>query len=86
MTDTASAPLDGVVPGRKAGNLLGLRDISATQGAGEGSHGGCGCGGKRHGQGHGHGHGKGQGGCGCGGHGKRHAEDSSHPAQTAPEA
>lgn len=81
MTDTASAPLDGVVPGRKVGNLLGLRDISATQGGGEGGHGGCGCGGKGHGHGHGqghsHGHGKGQGGCGCGGHGKHYAEQAT---------
>lgn len=44
---------DGVVPGRKAGSVLGLRDVSASGG-------GCGCGG--HGGGHGH------GGCGCGKH------------------
>lgn len=48
------APAD-VIPGRKAGNLLGLRDVSApapSQG------GGCGCGG------HGGGHRR----CGCGSH------------------
>ncbi|WP_172120913.1 hypothetical protein [Actinomyces faecalis] len=46
---------DGVVPGRKAGNVLGLRDVSAAAAGG-----GCGCGGR--------GHGGGRGGCGCGGH------------------
>ncbi|QPL06245.1 MULTISPECIES: hypothetical protein [Actinomyces] len=53
----AEAAPAGVVPGRKAGNLLGLRDVSApapSQG------GGCGCGG--------HGHGGGHGRCGCGSH------------------
>ena len=52
----APAPA-GVVPGRKAGNLLGLRDVSApapSQG------GGCGCGGHGHGGRHAHGR------CGCG--------------------
>ncbi|MCL3778700.1 hypothetical protein H6X68_10935 [Actinomyces sp. 186855] len=50
----AGAAPAGVVPGRKAGNLLGLRDASAPAPS---RGGGCGCGG------HG-GHGR----CGCGSH------------------
>ncbi|MDO4244363.1 MAG: hypothetical protein Q4C85_11570 [Actinomyces sp.] len=40
------ADANGVVPGRKAGNDLGLRDASAPGRGGCGcGHGGCGCGG-----------------------------------------
>lgn len=50
----------GVVPGHKPGNVLGLRDVSATGG-------GCGCGG--HGHHHEHAHGEqASGGCACGAH------------------
>ncbi|CAM2734737.1 hypothetical protein ACSL103130_00210 [Actinomyces slackii] len=59
----AQAPeASGVVPGRKAGNTLGLRDVSAS------ATGGCGCGGHGHGHAHGRAHAHGRSGCGCGGH------------------
>lgn len=60
----AQAPeASGVVPGNKTGNILGLRDVSASA-----TGGGCGCGGHGHGHGHGHAHAHGRSGCGCGGH------------------
>ena len=62
--DAAAADASsGVVPGRKAGNILGLRDVSAA-----GNGGGCGCGGHGHHH-HDHAHGEqASGGCACGAH------------------
>lgn len=60
----ASDASSGVVPGHKAGNLLGLRDVSAA-----GNGGGCGCGGHGHHHHHEHAHGEqASGGCACGAH------------------
>ena len=62
--DAAAADASsGVVPGHKAGNILGLRDVSAA-----GNGGGCGCGGHGHHH-HDHAHGEqASGGCACGAH------------------
>ncbi|WP_371855186.1 hypothetical protein [Actinomyces wuliandei] len=53
---TGAREAAGVLPGRKAGNQLGLRDVSAAPS------GGCGCGGHTGAGGRQH------AGCGCGGH------------------
>lgn len=45
---SAGAP-EGIVPGRKSGNLLGLRAAGTAR---AGSGGGCGCGGQGHCSGH----------------------------------
>ncbi|AYD89564.1 hypothetical protein D4740_04135 [Actinomyces sp. 2119] len=54
---TAAGQAAGVLPGRKAGNQLGLRDVSAAPS------GGCGCGGGRAGHEEHR-----RSACGCGGH------------------